>query len=274
LLDDQYLQDEGKAVGIIGIRSVFSGPMDDLPGKVPKDAADSLPFYILIAGPVADVRLASKRLVDFLPIAKADCFQMIFAHRMVDSLNRPIKIDDRVERPGFTLKPSDIRGSQEMGIPVLSNVKHDVAVQLVDFPDAEIGSLGPHVRVDQPECFKVQAMTFVNGKPQADSAASEALSFDMRSKQVKIDRSKLSKTTYLFQLDLSGKQAMLEKMSDWGLESDERDRVVSQQSFDKDESGNRPGKTPNLRHFLNVLALKMFQSNIRLRRYYFYVEAN
>jgi len=278
-LDDRYLKDDSLAVGILAVRSVFSGSMDDLPGKVPATAADSLPFYLLLAGPIADVRLAMKRLVDGLPIAENDRFEMVFAHRMVDRLGRPLNAEPAESRAGFTMKPDLVPGAEERNIPAFGNVRHDVKLRLIDFPHPEISALGPHISVaSQTESIRVQATAFAAGQhPQADPKAASALTFELgaKAKLMVIDRSKLAdKTIYLFQVDLLGERGQLANMGKWGLESDERDRVVSRQEFDKDENGNRPGKTPNLRHFLNVLALKMFQSDIRLSRYYFYVETN
>jgi hypothetical protein len=278
-LDDRYLKDTSQAVGILGVRSPFSGPMDDLPGKAPATAADSLPFYLLMAGPVADVRVAIRRLVDGIPIAPKDHFEMIFGHRIVDTLSRPLALSPAQARVGFELNPGLVPGARDRKIAVLGNVRHDVTVKLDNFPDPDLMNLGPFIRAAaQPESIKVQAIAFTQtGKPGApDPQAASAARFllDGKAKTMTIDRSKLrSGAMYLFQLDLMAEQASIGPMERWGLESEERDRVVSRGEFDKDENGNRPGKTPNLRHFLNILSLKMFQSDIRLARYYFYVEA-
>ncbi len=59
-LADQYLSKEHGAVGIAGIRNPFSGPVEDLPGlgrgSLPR-AADTMPFYVIVAGEnAADVK--------------------------------------------------------------------------------------------------------------------------------------------------------------------------------------------------------------------------
>lgn len=277
-LDNRYLKDESLAVGVLAMRSPYLGIIDDLPGMVPATAADSLPFYLLIAGRTPDVRLAMQRLTEELRVGPADHFKMIYAHRMVDRLTRPLVIAPADAKVGFLLDSGMVPGALDRNIPVLANVRHDVTVKLGEFPHPEIVALGPHVgSAAHKESIRVQATAFRRGQSGvADSKAAAALSFNLteKTKLMSISRSSLTTDTiYLFQLDLLGERGEFGNVANWGLESEERDRVVHQKEFDRDEAGNRPGKTPNLRHFLNILSIKMYLSDIPLSRYYFYVEA-
>ena len=57
---DPYLNNDAGAVGVLMIRSVFDGGVEDLPGMpangLLKDAAYTMPFYVIFAGAAPDVR--------------------------------------------------------------------------------------------------------------------------------------------------------------------------------------------------------------------------
>ena len=105
----KYLAGEHGAVAIYGVRNAFSGPVSDLPGhprQALKDAATSMPFYILITGDnAADVRHAQALLSGEQygqPLRQANSGHRLFASYFARDAGRyeaaPVTYDPRVFR--------------------------------------------------------------------------------------------------------------------------------------------------------------------------------
>ncbi len=273
-----YLRDASRAVGIIGLRNPFDGDIADLPGNqsLPKGAADTLPFYVMVAGPVADVNLALAELtrrLDLGGLPKDQKFALVFAQRQVTKLTQPLDLHPaRLEKPGYTLEDNRVPGSAELGIPYLAGVKGDLRLRAANFPSPALSRIGSHIRVgSQPD---KKAFVWSNNAWTAAPQPASALSVDSAKGAVSVDHSKLMKgSIYLFEIDFAAEPGDFSDLSPWYLELNDVPRIIRNRAFDQHQGGSRPGKTPNLRHFLQTISSKMFQSPIPLARYYFYVQA-
>ena len=70
ILADKYLSDDSSAVSILAIRNPYFGQVEDFPGGQKPEAA-SMPFYVVLAGPVADVQYGTRLFVDHLGLLEA-----------------------------------------------------------------------------------------------------------------------------------------------------------------------------------------------------------
>ena len=276
-LDNRYVKDESRAVGVLGIRSVFDGSMDDLPGKVPAGAADSLPFYFLIAGNIADVRhaidvLTTQVVKNGLP--KDQHLALVFTKKQGSQVERRLKVlPADPQRPGYRSMGTLVAGAAERGIPMIQP-NREVKLKLESFPDKEFFAMGPHLSIgNAQESLEKKATVFRNGvKPEVNDAPALTVEPDM--KTLIIDPERLPpKSITLFELDVYAKPGDYAGIEPWGLELEEARKVVQNQKFDLDpKTHSRPGRTPNLRFFLQMLGNAMFQKNkILLGRYYLYV---
>jgi hypothetical protein len=267
LLDEAYLNQESMAVGVLGVRSAFHGK-PDLPGHPDPDAADSMPFYFLISGQAPDVRFAIKHLVEDLKIADQDYFKIVFTQRPVEHLVHNLKVN----AVGITQDDRPVPGSRNR-FPVLTRVRKDVKVSMEEPPEEQKVNLGPHIKLGVHP--KVMAVAFRRGQGSPDSKAQEGLTLALNEepRQITIHRSALdANTMYRFQIDLMEDwEQPLANLDPWNLESPQ-DLVNDR--YPEDAKGGRPGRTLSLRHFLNVLRLKMSQHETPLARYYIYVQTN
>jgi hypothetical protein len=137
-LNKRYLQNDGSAVGVLAIRSSFCGRINDLsnhPGMIPPGGADSLPFYLLIAGAEADVERAIERLergmgMDSLP--EEDRFHVVFSRSLVPAARQRLAVeavkkdspgfDEAAKKnaPGFDNDSSMISGAREQAVPQIA----------------------------------------------------------------------------------------------------------------------------------------------------------
>lgn len=272
LLDDNFLNQEPLAVGVLGVRNAFHGKVD-VPAN-PQEA-DSLPFYLLIAGKAPDVRFTIDRLVRGFRIADADYFELVFTRQMVSSLTQEIEIAS-ASGGGFTLDDRRVQVAKDLHIPVLTNVRKDLTLTVSKRMDGKAGEarlepdyLNSNAHLKLHTRSEVKA--FRSGQNDPDSRAKDAvtLKIDPKSQahQITINRSMLdSKALYLFQIDMIGDwDHAVSSMEQWDLDSPDV-------KFPEDAKGFRQGRTLNLMNFLNVLLLKMGHYQTPLVRYCFYVE--
>jgi hypothetical protein len=271
LLDNAYLNQEPLAVGVLGVRSVFHGKVDLSGHSKPDDAADSMPFYFLISGQAPDVRFAIKHLVDDLKIADQDHFQIVFTRRPMDHLLHNLAVTSADKKLGITQDDRLVPGARNR-FPVLANVRHDLKLNMDEAPDEQRMNLGPHIKLGVHP--KVTAMAYRKGESNPDPKAEDQLTVSLNlPREITIHRSLMeADTMYRFQIDLIGDwEQPLANLDAWNLESAEE---MVNDRFPEDAKGSRPGRTLSLRHFLNVLRLKMRQYETPLARYYLYVQTN
>lgn len=277
------LEDPSRAVGIVAVRNPFDGVVDDLPGNrsLPRGAADSMPFYLLMDGQRADVEQGIHELqrnlgLDGLSPSKKLAF--IFSQRQADKLNQPLQIKPaHPERPGYSSIPDALGGVGKHGIPYLIASKGDIRLIASNFPDPELSKLGPHVQVGrQPErkAYRWQGGKDAKWVESPDQAA--GLTVDAKNGAITVDRSKLApRSVQLFQVEFIAERTQLNDLNSWSLELSEMPKLMSDRAFDSGLDGSaHAGRTPNLRHFLQTLQGKMFLTRIPLARYSFFVKSN
>jgi len=73
-IGQRYLRDASTAVCVLAIRNPFYGHVEDLPGHAAvKTQATSMPFYVILTGPVDDVKFGVRLLLD--KVGLLDAFQ-------------------------------------------------------------------------------------------------------------------------------------------------------------------------------------------------------
>jgi hypothetical protein len=285
---DQYLSTRDQAIAVLGMRSSFDGAVSDLPGTVPKGGLDSLPLYVLIAGPVGDVRQIVANFEHWLNLegaASRAAFTILFARELTNTTNRAIEVRPAAPKepkpPGFSTRTAWLPEARQRGIPQIKMTGQRIQVQLVDEREGFAHTTGLMARPAPVVLTRVDA--WPNGRHQAASER-EKRAFTFTNKPgtavfwLTIDRAHLREgTTYLLQfevhaertsvLDLRAKDASAFRISEWSLEPSEAHRIVDQRTFNALADRSKPGRTPNLRQFLQTLADRMFQAPIELARY-------
>jgi len=276
LLDDNYLNQEPLAVGVLGVRNAFSGKVD-VPAN--KQEADSLPFYFLVAGKAKDVRFTIERLVRGFRIAPADHFDIVFTRQMVRHLTQDIEV---ASTNGGELDDRRVPGAGDRHIPVLVNVRKDLTLnvrkRVEGKPEgAKPGGAKPEEGKLEPDYLSSdthlklrihpEVTAYRPGQTAPDLRARNAIDPNVETQQITVHRSLLdSDTLYLFQVDLIGDwDQAVSDMDSWDLDSPDV-------KFPVDAKGIRQGRTLSLLNFLDVLLLKMSHHQTPLVRYYFYVQ--
>ena len=269
-LDEAYLNQEPMAVGVLGVRSAFHGKAD-LP-KADPDSADSMPFYFLVSGRAPDVRFAIKHLVEDLKIADKDHFEIVFARAPASRLVHYLKVDSADKKSAISLYDKLVPGSRDK-FPVITNVRHDLTLNMEEPAGEPRVTLGPYIKLSMHP--KVTAVAYRKSEEMPDSKAQDQLTVatEVDPRQITVHRSLLDAgTMYRFRIDLvqDWEQPLID-LDAWNLENPQ-DMVNGR--FPEDAGGQRPGRTLSLRHFLNVLRLKMRQHETPVARYYLYLQTN
>ena len=293
LLNDEFIQNPARAVAIMGIRNPFSGPIADLPGNLPRGAAESLPFYILVMGPIEDVSWCVQEIRDRTGLLKTQdrLLTLLFSRTQVSHLDQKlVSVPFNVSKPGYTLEPSRVKGASDRGIPYFIS-RHDFKVRPTNFPHADLLIPGPQIALPaagRDDLIKVTGWRFLppanprNSKKEDSKTenkeeskeAAQAVTVDLSSGTVSVLRQRLvPQSAYLFRIDALAGKTDFADLGPWDLEIGERSRILRNGAFDAGPDGRRAGKTPNLRHFLRTLSSRMFQSEIPLAHYYFFVQA-
>lgn len=299
----QYLQNTG-AVAIYAIRNPYTGNVEDLPalkGKsLPKGAADTMPFYIIVAGEnAADVYHAQEVLMSGATgealgraFEQHRALQLYFSKdpgwRYTNLTSR--NLDWKVDKADLGIgDPAPKPGPNSIPLLVLRGGKVKVTLP---WPQQVLDKTGRSA----PDRENLQVRTIIKSgnKPNGDHAARKAVTADFcpgaaRAICATIDRGRFpEKGTYLveFQIVATHPSNELDTKSDtiskWSIEDDEELDIADRgQKFPKlpGVPGEHPGRTPNLMHFLTSLEGRVYEVNdvdkdpVRVATYDLYVEA-
>jgi hypothetical protein len=296
LLNARYLQNAENAVAILGIRNGFAGPVYDLPGTIPKGGADTLPFYLLIAGPVMDVKTTIEVLenrVEPGSLPKDSHFDVVFSQRLVPGVRQKLLVTANPRGPGFTNMGTLVPGAKKLDIQQIAIYERQTTLQQklyftrqgLDVIRSPLLGLVPKLKMtvyawkadpakagsgewapaDSPEYFRADLSKLLSisetGEPLVGAGP------------LTIDGNYLRKgAVYLLEYDLLGEKGTVSKLDAWTLESNEARVAVQNHQFERAKDGSRPGKTPYLRFFVQAIADRAFHSDVLLARYYLYVK--
>ena len=282
----EYLKDDANpgAVAILGVRNPFFGDVEDLPGTPPRqtlpNAADSMPFYVIVAGPAEDVRHCMDVLLDRTRLGEAlhngHAFELFFS-RKPQARTRTLP----ALRPAVYSRIDD--NYKDSGIQMISLAHGIIAASWTDRAqdaDNQPVALGQNYRLRR-SAQRLQPDDTLVDDPAAAAAASPC--DDPEAVCEKIDRARLDKgKIYLFRFnqDAMNPAPVLNPggklLADWNIETADAEQISQRtKQFPLDKSiGGRPGKTPDLSLFLRSLQGQMFHSPVPIASYYLYVQAN
>jgi hypothetical protein len=272
----EAVKDPDRAVGILAIRSPFHGAVDDLPGgeRLERGAADSMPFYVIVIGPVADVAWCLDEIEARLvlgSLSRDQKFAVLFGQRQVGELDQPLPLR---QAAGFTLQPNVlIAGKKGRGMPALLGVSHDISLPRPDgFGSAPLKRPGLQVRVAaQPA---IRALRWQNKKWVEDP--DEVAAVAVEAHVIKVRQTALRKNSWhFFQIEFDAEKTDFAELTPWSIDDrSEVTRFKQNKEFDQTADKSKPGKTPNLRHFLQTLSANMYLRSIPLVRYSLFVQTN
>ncbi len=275
----KYLQGDTAAVGILAVRNPFSGGVEDLPGMAPgqtlPDAADSMPFYVIVAGPAADVRHTLTVLENGTglneALAKHRAAEFYFSRAPSGQPHGlPVIVGDRQTQYSSLAADPHSRDVARVKLSqgALQFTWKDTARPADEVPvggsDALVGKVSSVDRHGTPHEDADAALAVTACVPPAPLCA-------------RVDRGRLTKgVTYAVELDrmestpadtLSPESPF---MKPWNIEQPEAERIArGGKSFPM-----KAGLTPDLSKFLMALQGQMFHAPVRLATYYLYVQAN
>jgi hypothetical protein len=296
-----YLHSENSAVGILGVRNDFSGAVYDLPGTVPADGVDSLPFYMLVAGPVADVYLTIQTLAPSVGVGQLSddkCLHAVFSRRLLARLKQQLEVGPAdADRPGYVVSNSIVPGPRDPAVPQVGvyrrvtklkqsfHLDKQDAANMTGWPHGLLPKLNSsvlmwsekdHGWVPAPDnavaAFQVEYPDRLRFQPSMSASAKEPDGQLIGTGSLTIDARNLPKNSiYMLRYDLLSQKGDVSGVDAWNLENTEARQIVSNGRFDG-KDGSRPGRTPNLRFFLQTISHTTFQSEIQLAHYYLYVK--
>lgn len=284
-LNDRYLRDGNNAVAVLGIRSAFNKAIDDLrgPGGTPlsASAADSFPFYLVVAGPVADVKHAVQTIKERFKVPDESSLTVMFA-RGAERRSRDMvaRAADR-KNPDTGFSRLQVVQRAPAGIPQLQLMRQRrVMLQLApsEEPEASLPGravMSPLGRAFHPTRTRVTRTVSAysaarpGGDDPAAKAATEAFTYHQDTGQLEIQSGRLViGTVYLLQLDFMAEKGSFEEMAlPWSLD----DGTPIAEDMFKAKDGTRPGRTLNLAHFLDTLSQRLFREDVPLATYHLYV---
>jgi hypothetical protein len=297
------LNDPAQAVGVVGIRNPFDGPIDDLPGgqTLHKGAAESLPFYLLVIGPIGDVTRCVAELsrglkVDGLPQDQA--ISMVFGRRLLSGAQQRLHIPelDKSGKPkpgnqdghdksepnilngndksnpklrGFSPADNRVPNAKRLGIPYLADVRRDLVLQIdAGCKDGALKQIGSNLRASSPASLKLFGW-------QADSKGQKGYWKESRDKaaaispDLAIDPGGCVTGKLALDRSILDKNAvymvqieLIGERTDFGSLSDWYVELKDIPAIVKNDSySQKTGKTPNLRFLLETLSGAMFKSS-------------
>jgi hypothetical protein len=285
-LADKYLHSETGAVAVLAVRSSFNGPVEDLPGT-PRggslaDAADTMPFYILIAGEAPDVRQAMQALIDGTGLRGALdrklATEFFFTRAPQTRSEPPMKFSGAA----YSTLSSNYNGTHIQSISLTRGVLRATWTDPRD-SDPQSVALGDASEL-VPTASVVGAGKPLRNDPAAASAAQPCGGADPLC--ILLDRAKLTAgTTYVFRFDAVSRRESAalapdsEQLAPWNIEVPDAERISSSAHpqfppIPGVRVGERPGRTPDLSKFLMALQGQMFHSPVRTASYFLYVQAN
>lgn len=282
-LADKYLHGDADAVGVLAVRNRFTGAVEDLPGtprgKTLPNAADTMPFYVIAAGPAADVRHALEVLEKgtgldaALARGLATTFMFTRASRAI--AHPEFKLKDA----SYSTLSSNYRGQH---IPLLQLSSGKLKATWTDPFDAENHTvpLG-----EESLAFKAFAAAPNGGLTEDPGATDAAQPCPGVLLCASIDRARLSPgKTYVFRIDrialhpADTLQPNSAALRPWNIEMQQAEQIsASPDPQFPAVQGLRdlhPGMTPDLSKFLKALQGRMFHDTVKLTSYYLYVQAN
>lgn len=282
-LADKYLRGDSDAVGVLAVRNRFTGPVEDLPGtprgKTLPDAADTMPFYVIAAGPAADVHHALEVLEKGTGLDAAlnkGLATTFFFTRAPRAITHP---DYRFTDGTRSLMSGNYKGQH---IPLVQLTSGKLKLNWSDPFDAQNRAvpLG-----EESLEFKVSVASPGGVETEDPAAAESAQPCPGTLLCATIDRAKLGKgKTYVFRIDRVALQPADTLQPDssalhaWNIEIPQAEQIsASPNPQFPAVQGLRdlhPGMTPDLSKFLKALQGAMFHDKVRLTSYYLYVQAN
>jgi len=300
-LDTRYLQNEDYAAGILGIRNSFSGNVTDLPGTVPRGGTDSLPFYLLIAGPVEDVQHAMERISNRIGMGSSSTnrLDVVFARRLIPNLQQWLTVSALKSPPGFSISRSMIPGAGDRGIGQVGVYRRSVSLnQNMYMAKDNVDRLEPPALGLVTKLKSTVRMWRASTRKWELAPESIATLFQIKDSRLMFDnpvqgpagdrvpenqllvgkgvltidaRSLPKSSYYLLQYEVMAEEDQVPELKAWNLERLEARQAVQNHQFERTKDGSRPGRTPNLRFFMQTIADRTFQSPIVIARYYLYV---
>lgn len=280
-LADKYLTNDSDAVGILAVRNTFQGDVEDLPGTPPggtlKDAATSMPFYVIFAGPAPDVRHGMETLIRGTgldeAIEKKLAMELFFTRKPAATR----EVTPVLTGKGYSLMDRSYQGSRIPAV-VLSS-----GTLMAQWQGTAVGG----VVLEEGSKMQATVKHFDGNGAGVDDAQAALAATDcpmLRAPCAVIDRTPLVKRTwYQFRFDQVASEpspvfrpggALLKN---WNIEVPEAEQISRSRrpQFPADAVlGGYPGKTPKLSEFLMALQGQMFHAPITLASYYLYVQAD
>ena len=297
-LTERFLTQPSGAVAVLGIRNPYSGPVEDLPGlhgRSLANAADSMPFYIIIAGDkAADVREIERLLIAETGMQGAFASKHAFAAFFSKDPG-----EFHQDLPTFNWTPFGPHGKRAVGLPEPSDQDHIESLTLrkgvvqvrwagspLDVPPYEIPA------GQQPELRITPLVSTKKGeaKPASGLVTKAASPCDWpKSVCTEIDWSKLKTgRPYLFRFDIvedapsDNFRQDSPTMQPWDIEAADVEMIAGSGSKKfpprPGVAGAHPGMTPNLSQFLSALQGQTFHEKngdtdvVRGATYFLYVE--
>jgi hypothetical protein len=307
-LANQYLDNETKAVEVMAVRNPFAGVVDDLPGcgKL-KEAADTMPFYVIVAGPVGDVQHAVEILKGAAGLSAA-----VADHRTQEWFfsKSPRALQTKEQEPIVRIRNARKQGhpwteltdfqksdypkvveSEEQGLPALTMRKGEKAEVSwtmplgVDGVTEETG-LRPQVKVSRSKDRSGTGVEDVNAEA-AVKMSCESHPEGKAGECFTIDESQLKEpANYLVDFDLIAPASGAYRpetlkpesasMRKWNIEVPDVQSVCRTGGAFPSRpgiAGNRAGMTPQLSQFLMALYEKKLNTPVRMATYSLYVKA-
>lgn len=285
-LADKYLRNDKDAVGILAVRNPFTGPVEDLPGtprnKTLPNAADSMPFYVIVAGPAADVRHVLESLLDRAELKDA-LQQKLAAEFLFTRAPRASQMQGvKFEGEDFSKVSLDYQGQHA---PLVQVGSGKLTMNWQDAKENE----SPGVKLAAGETLEFAALQAgLNGSLAADPDAQAAVAMCGGGGTLlcaTFDRAKLAKgKTYVFRINrvLTGPADTLEpassELKNWNIEISDAERISAnpEPRFPAVPGlqDARPGMTPDLSKFLKALQGQMFHDKVHVTSYYLYLQAS
>lgn len=300
------------AVAVLGIRNPFAGPVEDvpgIPGGLPPKAADTMPFYVLIAGDnSANVRRVEQLLLNAAIQPSRLGFSAYFSkYPGLPSDSKP-DFDPRIDKLGSPLN-GQTHGSFRGKYPASSEDKFSpleirkgvIRVGWADPLTSDAGRvllLGSNPKV-QIKAWNAKAERSGPLKNLLDERATRKANQALLSCRnwhpvcTVIDDSWLHDgRDYLFEFDVIAPELRRVLNEDpvedskgdsidihqWSISTDEiHSRVEKDEGVFETVNGKKQGKTPNLADFLDQLQGHMFQNTerdpVRVTTHFLYVKS-
>jgi hypothetical protein len=291
------------AVSILAIRNPFYGRAEDLPAhSVGKPVATSMPFYVILSGPVPDVQFATRLLIDQANLIDAFSDGKAKLIYFSPDQNRFLPDQPKVngERKQFHIFQRNYQGTN---IPFYTLAKGKLIVQWPEPPEdawatskaqwKKEWSISPGT-TDYTVKPGVMTYGLKKGSENPPHEDSKIVSFvtpciaEGQSGQtcITIDRTGLKRgTTYRFRVDLQKApsdnfRSRAEAMRNWTIDLQDAETISkSPDGHFASISGSderSPGRTPELAQFLTNLQGETFpDASVRIaNHHYIYVQAN